>query len=202
MSEDQGTTDDAGQTGDDTDATGGADDDKGQGGTGSGDGKGGDSKYTPPTEAEWKAQQDKLKKANGQAAAHRKEADELKRKGETDSEAAVRTAREEASAEAEKAWKPRLVKSAARAALAEAGLVGKPDRLLKLIDADAIEFDDEGDVTGLDAQIRDLKKDYPEMFAKRGSGRIDGSDRGGNDGDNGKGGLSATSRRLLEQVRS
>jgi hypothetical protein len=200
MSEDQGNGD--GATG--TDQTDG-DTDAGQGGGDGGDqgaGKGGESKYTAPTESEWKASQEKLKKANAQAAAHRKEADELKRKGETDSEAAVRTAREESAAEAEKTWKPRLVKSAARAALAEAGLIGKPDRLLKLIDSAAVEFDDEGDVTGLDAQIRDLKKDYPEMFAKRGSGRIDGSDRGGNDGGDTKGGLSATSRRLLEQRAS
>lgn len=155
--------------------------------------------WTPPTEAEWKAQQEKLKKANGQAAAHRKEADDLKRKGETEAEANARQAREEAEASASKAWKPRIVKQAARAALVEAGLTGAPDRLLKLVDVDQVEVDDDGEVSGLDDQIKALKKEYPELFAKRGGSRIDAADKGG-DGTGKQGGWSATSRKLLEQA--
>lgn len=161
--------------------------------------KGKENTWTPPTEAEWRATQEKLKKANGQAAAHRKEADELKRKGETEAEANARKAREEADANASKTWKPRIVRQAARAALVEAGLTGAPDRLLKLVDVDQVEVDDEGEVTGLDEQIKGLKKDYPELFAKRGAGRIDAADKGG-DGGGKQTGWSATSRKLLEQA--
>lgn len=150
-------------------------------------------------QAELAALRAKLKKANAEAAAHRKQADELKRKGETESEAAVRTAREEAAAAAEKTWKPRFVRSAARSALVEAGLIGKPDRLLKLIDADAVEIDEDGEVTGLDAQVRDLKRDYPELFGKRGAGRIDGADRGSSGADT-TGGLSRATQLLLQQA--
>ncbi len=156
--------------------------------------------WTPPTEAEWKAQQDKLKKANAQAAAHRKAADELARKGETESEAKAREAREEAAAAAEKTWKPRYVGQAAKAALATAGLVGSPDRLLRLIDTDAVTIDEDGELSGLDEQIRALKKDYPELFPKRGASRIDASDRGGEGTGDRKTGWSSTSRKLLEQA--
>ncbi len=168
-------------------------DDKGK------DGDEGKTAWTPPTEAEWKAAQDKLKKANAQAAAHRKEADELKRKGESETETKAREAAENASKAAESTWKPRIVKQAARAALAEAGLTGTPDRLLRLVDVDAVEIDDEGEISGLDDQIKALKKDYPELFAKRGGGRIDAADKGG-DGGGKQGAWSATSRKLLEQA--
>lgn len=163
------------------------------------DDKGSKAEWTPPTEAEWKAAQEKLKKANGQAAAHRKAAEEAARKGETESQTAVREASEAASKAAESTWKPRYVKQAARAALVTAGLTGAPDRLLKLIDADTVEIDDDGEVSGLDEQIRALKKDYPELFARRGSGRIDGADRGAEGTGNSKG-WSSTSRKLLEQA--
>ncbi len=189
MSDEDTTTDTTDETTDTTST--GTEGDTGQGET--------SKPWTPPTEAEWRAAQEKLKKANGQAAAHRKEADEMKRKGETEAEANARQAREEAETAASKAWKPRIVKQAARAALVEAGLTGAPDRLLKLVDVDQVEVDDEGEVTGLDDQIKALKKDYPELFAKRGAARIDAADKGG-DGGGKQGAWSATSRKLLEQA--
>lgn len=137
----------------------------------------------------------KLKKANAEAAAHRRQADELRKKGETEAEAAVRAAKEEAEKGVTATWKPRLVRMAARTALVEAGLVGKPDRLLRLIDADRVDIDDDGEVTGIDDQIRDLKKDYPDMFGKRGASRIDGADR-----ESGHQAGDATSKRLLQTL--
>lgn len=77
--------------------------------------------------------------------------------------------------------KPRLVRAEARTALKEAGLIGTADRLLKLLDLKEIDvdYDDDGEaeIDGLDEQITDLKKDYPELFRKRGSSSIDAADR-------------------------
>lgn len=157
--------------------------------------------WKPPTKADWDATQAKLKKANAQAASHRKEADELKRRGETDTEAAVRSAREEAEKAAEDVWKPRFVRKAAAAALVEAGLNGPADRLLKLIDMDEVEIDEDGELSGLDQQVRSLKKDFPSLFGARGGGAIDGADRGGR-ASGGKPGLSKASAALLGQLQS
>ena len=54
---------------------------------------------------------------------------------------------------------------AARSALVTAGLVGKPDKLAAILDLDAVDVSAEGNITGLDKQIADLKKDYPALFA-------------------------------------
>jgi hypothetical protein len=151
--------------------------------------------YKPPTESEWKAQQEKTKRANAQAAAHRREADELKRKSETDDEAKVRETREAVTAEVEKLWRPRYVNQAARTALTEAGVIGPVDKVLKLIDVEQVEIDDDGTIEGLDVQVRDIKRDYPALFGKRSSARVDGSDRGKDD--NTTGGMSTASRKLL-----
>lgn len=85
--------------------------------------------------------------------------------------------------EAEK-WKPLLVRQAATAALSSAGLIGKPDRLLRLLDLSDIDVDPEtGDIDGLDDQIKDFRREYRELFRKRGSSSIDAADRDGGDDD-------------------
>lgn len=79
--------------------------------------------------------------------------------------------------------KPVIIRSAATAALKEAGLIGEPGRLVRLLDLKTIdvELDDDGepDIDGLDDQIEDLVKDYPQLFAKKrtGAGSINGADR-------------------------
>jgi hypothetical protein len=106
-----------------------------------------------------------LKKANEEAKRNRlalKEHETRARANEDGQEKALR----EAAEAAEKKWAPRIINSAARAALAEAGVAGSPDRLLKLLDPDALSVDDEGDVIGLDTEIDRLKADYPEFFTK------------------------------------
>ncbi|MFC8447666.1 phage scaffolding protein [Kitasatospora sp. NPDC057223] len=106
-----------------------------------------------------------LKKANEDGKKNRltlKELEERGRANEGDHDRALREAREEA----EGRWKPRIVNQAARAALAEAGVAGGPDRVLRLLDLDALSVDDDGDVVGLDSEVSRLKDDYPEFFAK------------------------------------
>ncbi|OKI16622.1 phage scaffolding protein [Streptomyces sp. CB03911] len=106
-----------------------------------------------------------LKKSNEDAKRHRlalKEREEKDRASEGDHERAIREAREEA----ETRWKPRIVNQAARAALAEAGVAGGPDRVLRLLDLDALSVDDDGDVVGLVTEVDRLRADYPEFFTK------------------------------------
>lgn len=128
-----------------------------------------------------KADHDALQTA---LAAARKEARTAKRaaKGKpADTEKAANEAEQAAAAK----YKPIVVKTAARGALAEAGLIlpkGKEQaalgKALKLLDMDEIDLSDDGEVEGLEEQIDELKGLYPELFAKKGTRRVDGADRG------------------------
>ncbi|RAJ70274.1 minor structural protein GP20 [Streptomyces sp. Amel2xB2] len=132
------------------------DDDSGSSGDGA-------DEYTPPSAAEWKRTQAALKKANEDGKRHRlrnRELEEAARSTESDAEKAVREAREEGEAR----FRKPLVRAAARAALAQAGLNGDTDRVLKLVDLDGLSVDDDGDVIGLDAEVNKLKDEYPEFF--------------------------------------
>lgn len=127
--------------------------------------------YAPPSEEEWKRTQAALAKANNEAKQFRLQA-RAKAGGDTPKpapqggddpaaqEAAVAKLAEE---RADEVWKPRLVKYAARAALTAAG-ARTPDRLVRLVDFDAITFSEDGEVEGLEDQIDAFKADYPEMF--------------------------------------
>jgi hypothetical protein len=76
--------------------------------------------------------------------------------------------------------KPGLVRSAAKDALKDAGLIlpekGSADsayqRAFRLFDMDAIFVDEDGTVTGVEDQIKAVRRDYPELFAKRGGARV------------------------------
>lgn len=67
--------------------------------------------------------------------------------------------------EVETKWATRFKSTAARAALAEAGVPSeKLTRALKLIDMDALEVDDDGDVDGLDGEVDSLRESFAELF--------------------------------------
>lgn len=75
--------------------------------------------------------------------------------------------RAEALREGEKKGIDRAKKSEARAALVAAGV--SPDRVTKLvgmIDLDELDLDDDG-LDGIDDAIDDLKKEWPELFARQ-----------------------------------
>jgi hypothetical protein len=123
----------------------------------------GSDAFTPPSEAEWRKTQAALKKANEDAKRNRFRARELEEKtraNETEHEKALREAREEG----EKRYRAPLVKAAARAALSEAGLGGSTDRVMRLLDLEALSVDDDGDVVGLDGEVARIKDEYPEFF--------------------------------------
>jgi hypothetical protein len=145
--------------------------------------KPGDDDYAPPSKSEWARTQAALKKANDDAKRHRlrnKELEEQGRANESDHEKALREAREDG----EKRYRQPLVRTAARSALVEAGALAflqdekEPDsqaarekgesrlsRLLKLVETESLDVDEDGSVSGLEAAIDDLRRDYPELFS-------------------------------------
>lgn len=142
--------------------------------------------WTPPSKEEWSKVQAALTKANNEAKRNRLRAKELAQerqkaaqdKAAADAAAAGQTEQYEqalaAAAQAEQRYKPIAVKSAARAAFLEAGLrtdsaqPGQTDarvkRMVRMLDLDQIEIDEDGDVIGLDTQIEEIKSAYPELF--------------------------------------
>lgn len=139
--------------------------------------------YVPPSKTEWAKAQAALKKANEDAKRHRlrnRELEDKARGDETEHEKQLREAREEG----ERRFRAPLVRTAARSALVEAGALAflqdekDPDsqaarekgesrltRLLKLVDTDVLDVDEDGAVSGLEAAVDDLRRDYPELFA-------------------------------------
>lgn len=103
--------------------------------------------------------------------------------GESDEDAEARQQRE--TERARELAKPMIVRTEARRLLTEAGLIGKPDGLLRMLDLKTVDVDytDDGDVDDIDGladQIEDLVEEYPTLFRKKvgGAGRIDGADKG------------------------
>ena len=81
-------------------------------------------------------------------------------------------AKEKAPAEEEAApvddkFKTLFVNTAAKAALAEAGLSVGTDRFLKMLDLSSVEVDDSGNVSGLEDQIADLKEEFKDLLAPK-----------------------------------
>ena len=78
-------------------------------------------------------------------------------------------------------FKTLFVNTAAKAALAEAGLSVGTDRFLKMLDLSSVEVDDSGNVTGLDDQIADLKEEFKDLLApkvvKKPVTKVDGAGR-------------------------
>jgi hypothetical protein len=99
--------------------------------------------------------------------------DELKKTAgkEVDSEAATRRINElieKAKDEGREAFKPTVIRMAARAELMAAG--ARPalvDRLVRMIDVGEVDIDDEDGTIDVTDQVDALKKDMPEMFGPK-----------------------------------
>lgn len=120
--------------------------------------------WTPPTREEWEALQKerkdaaaKVARANKESADRRAKIRELERQNEDDAAKAQREALEAAQAR----YKPIVAKSALLEAQARTDRVG---HLIKLLNMDALEFDGNDDVVGLDVEIERLKVEAPEFF--------------------------------------
>jgi hypothetical protein len=114
--------------------------------------------WTPPTKEEVQKLQNALKKANANNKRWREKA--LSKKSEETSDD---DAEDKIAAKAAELAKPRIIKSEAKSALIEAGGTNLKG-LIRLLDTDQLEVDDDGDVEGLEDEIDRLKEDYPEMF--------------------------------------
>jgi hypothetical protein len=166
--------------------------------------------WTPPTREEWEAHQSKLKAASGEAAARRKflrangidpkTGNKLNPDPEPDDEPAVakdeprgpspaeiRRQVEKAAAEAELRGmrKTKSLVTGVNAALSEAGWNGtRLGSLMKLVDLDEVDIDDDGEITGLAEQIDQVKADFPELFkrARNSAGTSSGAGGSGQSG--------------------
>lgn len=70
--------------------------------------------------------------------------------------------REQISGAVEK-WKKTALDAKALASLQEQG-IKDPERILKYVKLDGVDLDDEGNVTGLDDNLKTVKSDFPELF--------------------------------------
>lgn len=168
--------------------------------------------WAPPTREEWEAQQAKLKTASGEAAARRKflrahgidpktglkaqadpkpePDDEPAPKDDTPhgpSQAEIRRQIEKAVTEAELRGRRqnRATVIGVNTALAEAGWNGQRlGSLMKLIDLDDVDVDEDGEVTGLTEQIDDIKREWPEFFKRTRNPAVPSNGAGGS-GQNG-----------------
>lgn len=164
-----------------------------------------DGEWTAPSKEEW----DRVIKAKDryktEAKTRREKLEELQKNvpnsdTANDTEQVVARARLEGENGATARYRAIIGKQAAKAAFLEAGLTGKPDGLLKLIDFDDLEINEDGDVDGLDDQVTQIKGDYPELFRKsRVTSAIRGRD--GSDKKPVEGKVLSISERLLAQAR-
>lgn len=94
---------------------------------------------------------------------------DLQRKNESEGDAKVREATEKAAAAERNKYKPALVKTGATAAL----LAAKPKkgkdgiaRLIKLMDLDEIEVNDDLELEGVEEEVERLQAEFPELFGE------------------------------------
>lgn len=94
------------------------------------------------------------------------EAKEMREENKT-----LKTQVESTSEEAVNKWRDRALRGEAKANLESQG-IKNPDRILKYINLEGVDFDDDGNVTGLDDKVSEVKTDFPELFdVKRRAGR-------------------------------
>lgn len=77
-----------------------------------------------------------------------------------------KTLTEKAEANDHEVWKSRALKAEAKLALGDKG-IRDPDRILKYMPLDGLDFDENGAVVGLDDRLGEVAKDFPELFDKK-----------------------------------
>lgn len=76
--------------------------------------------------------------------------------------------------EAVSKWKDRAVKAEAKVNLEGQG-IKNADRILKYMDLEGVDFDDNGALTGFEDKLTGIKTDFPELFdpKRRAGGKAD-----------------------------
>lgn len=128
----------------------------------------GDPAPSPPTTVA-RAELDKVIRERQAAKQKLRDAQQriadMTKANEDESAKATREAREAALSEADKRYKPLIIRTSAKAELVAAGVrADKVARLTKLLDLDEIEVEDDGSVSGLAEQVTALKEEWPELF--------------------------------------
>lgn len=137
------------------------------------------TEWAPPSQEEWERTQAALKKANAEARKNR-----LKVKAAAEG-VADQDAEREITARVEAKMKPVVVRAAARAAFAEAGMDAKAvSRAFRLLDLDDVTIDEDGEVSGLAEQVEEIREEFPGMFAAKPgarprTGKVDAGRTGG-----------------------
>lgn len=175
----------------------------GDGGQAGAEGNVDDDEWVPPTREAFEGMQEALRKARRDARAAKRGKPAASKDGDAADPAKVQADAESAAAAK---YRPIVVKTAARAAFASAGLVlpdGKADavmsRALRLLDLDDLEISDDGEVEGLDEQIQEIKSDFPEMFGAGQVRRPRRIDAGGRDG-SGNGSKKSSAELIAAQL--
>jgi hypothetical protein len=134
-----------------------------------------DSDWTPPSREDHERMKRTLAARKTEKLDLQRQLNEERAKNaaaETETEKAIR----EAAEAGERRFKEPLVRTAARAALIQAGALASTEgdkekgeaklrRLLKLVDMNDVSVDsDTGEVLGLDEQVEAMQADYPELF--------------------------------------
>lgn len=146
-----------------------------------------DAEFQPPSKQEWLRTQAAIKKANNESKKHRLKLkeyiDNATSTGTGANEVELEKVRIESAEKESKKWKARTVREAAKAALLEVGVTSDPGKLVRLVDINLVDVDDEGEITGLDEQIEEIKDEYPELFGQKtqatSKARVDGAAKGG-----------------------
>jgi minor structural protein GP20 len=146
-------------------------------------GSGDEDEYKAPDKDEWTRTQAALAKANGEAKKYRLALKAAKTNASNASTGGtgagagtdVETLKRAAAEEVEAKYRPQIMRTQVKAALAASGLVDadKPEVLkaaVRLVDLDDLDLDEDGDVVGLDEAVAALKTSFPAMFKRAKTG--------------------------------
>jgi len=120
---------------------------------------------------------------------------------EKDVKVRVKKAVNAAVADTKLELQPVLHALARRVALDDSGVLPEWRELLsEKLDVEELDVDDEGNITGLDEQLTDLKRRFPKCFAKKGQRVGSGRETGGaRDLDGGKKGTGTNNKKTWDQ---
>jgi len=137
------------------------------GGTGQGVEEGGEDSRSIDSLPKWA--QKHIKELRDESAKYRtraKEQEEAQRKAQLTEEERIREeAAEQARQEERTKANERLLSVQVRAKLAENGIVN-PEKSARLLDHDNLSVDDDGEVTGLDEAVEQLKTEFPNLVQR------------------------------------
>lgn len=104
--------------------------------------------------------QNRLDESKAEAKKFREQRDEFKAAAENN--------------EVNSTFKERALKAEAKLKVAALG-IKDPDRVVKYLKLDEVDFAEDGSITGLDESINTVKSDFPELFdaRKRVGGKVD-----------------------------